>query len=162
VRKLETRDEVLDRVVATPWAKASPYLAGVFDGGVRPIYSLVGAHLVEVLEPERVEVLIDSAECAEKWGGGNLACWFAEGHGKILDSVNHFDLQGLEEAPGLKTSEDRMAYAMDHMGTTFEKIRATSQEKFWDSNPRASKEIRDLSVFKLITNFVRLRRIEGR
>ena len=55
-----------------------------------------------------------------------------------------------------------MAYAMEHMGTTFERIRATQKERFWDSNPRASKQIRDLSVFKLITNFVRLRRIEGR
>ncbi len=161
VRKLETRDEVLDKVLATPWAAGSPYLEGVFLPDVRPIYSLFGAHLIEVLEPEAVEVLVDSPECAERWGGGNLACWFSFGHGKVLDSVNHFDLQGLEEATWLKTPEDRMAYAVDHMGTSFERIRATAKEKFWDSNTKASKEVRDLSVFKLVTNFVRLRRLEG-
>jgi hypothetical protein len=47
------------------------------------------------------------------------------------------------------------------MGTSFERIRATAKEKFWDSNMKASKEVRDLSVFKLVTNFVRLRRLEG-
>jgi hypothetical protein len=161
VRKLETRDEVLDKVLATPWALGSPYLEGVFLPDVRPIYSLYGAHLIEVLEPENVEVLVDSPECAERWGGGNLACWFSFGHGKVLDSVNHFDLQGLEEATWLKSPEDRMAYAVDHMGTSFERIRATAKEKFWDSNMKASKEVRDLSVFKLVTNFVRLRRLEG-
>ena len=161
VRKLETRDEVLDKVLATPWAARSPYLEGVFMPDVRPIYSLFGAHLIEVLEPENVEVLVDSPECAERWGGGNLACWFSFGHGKVLDSVNHFDLQGLEEATWLKTPEDRMAYAVDHMGTSFERIRATAKDKFWESNVKASREVRDLSVFKLVTNFVRLRRLEG-
>ena len=162
VRKLETRDEVLDQVVATPWAIDSPYLTGVFENGVQPIYHLVGAHLIEVLEPERVEVLIDSAESLEEWGGGNLACWFTVGHGVILDSVNHFDVQGLEEAVGLKTREDRMAYAVDHMGLSLAELRATREEKYWDSTNKASQEVRDLSVFKLVTNFVRLRRIEGR
>ena len=162
VRKLETRDEVLDQVVATPWATDSPYLTGVFENGVQPIYHLVGAHLIEVLEPERVEVLIDSAESLEEWGGGNLACWFTVGHGVILDSVNHFDVQGLEEAPGLKTREDRMAYAVDHMGLSLAELRTTREAKFWDSTNKASQEVRDLSVFNLVTNFVRLRRIEGR
>ncbi len=161
VRKLETLGEVMDRVTATPCAEGSPYLEGVFEGGVVPIYQLEGAHLIEVLEPERVEVLVDSAECAERWGEGNLACWFPLGHGKILDSVNHFDLQGFARAIGLKKPEDRMAYAMDHMGATFATLRETRGEKFWTSNPRAEGRIRDLSVFKLITNFVRLRRIEG-
>ncbi|MEO2092929.1 MAG: HEAT repeat domain-containing protein, partial [bacterium] len=159
VRKLATRNEVLDKVLATPWALDSPYTEGVFQRDVQPIYSLVGAHLIEVIEPERVEVLVDSPECAEAWGGGNLACWFRFGHGKILDSVNHFDLQGLAEATWLKKPEERMAYAMDHMGTSFARIRETRKEKFWKSNTKASREIRDYSVFKLITNFVRLRRL---
>jgi HEAT repeat protein len=162
VRKLPTRDEVLDQVTATPWATDSPYLEGVFGEGVQPIYHLSGAHLIEVLEPERVEVLVDSAECAEEWGGGNLACWFTVGHGVILDSVNHFDLQGLEEAVGLKTREDRMAYAVDHLGLDLRSLREIFAEKFWDSSHKASREVRDLSVFRLITNFVRARRIEGR
>lgn len=161
IRKLPTASEVMDQVTATPCSLGSPYLKGVFATGVVPIYNLVGAHLIEVLEPERVEVLVDSAECAERWGEGNLTAWFSDGHGRLLDSVNHFEAQGLAEAIGLKTPEDRMAYAIDHMGISFEKIRETRGEKWWSSNMKASNEIRDLSVFNLITNFVRARRIEG-
>lgn len=162
VRKLETRDEVLDQVVATPWALSSPYLTGVFPEGVEPIYHLVGAHLIEVLEPERVEVLIDSPQALEDWGGGDLACWFRVGHGVILDSVNHFASQGFAEVSGLKSREDRMAYAVDHLGLSLAELRATREEKYWDSTNKAAEAVRDLSVFELVTNFVRLRRIEGR
>ncbi|MDE0895231.1 MAG: HEAT repeat domain-containing protein [Planctomycetota bacterium] len=161
IRKLPTASEVMDQVTATPCSLGSPYLKGVFATGVVPIYNLVGAHLIEVLEPERVEVLVDSAECAERWGEGNLTAWFSDGHGRLLDSVNHFEAQGLAEAIGLKSPEDRMAYAIDHMGISFEKIRETRGEKWWSSNMKAANEIRDLSVFNLITNFVRARRIEG-
>ena len=161
VRRFETLGDVMDRVTATPGATGSPYLEGVFERDVVPIYHLEGAHLIEVLEPERVEVLVDSAECAERWGNGNLACWFSFGHGKILDSANHFDLQGLAQALGLKKPEDRKAFALDHLGTDFATLRATRHEKFWGSNQKASEHIRDLSVFTLITNFVRLRRIQG-
>ena len=90
-----------------------------------------------------------------------MTAWFKEGHGKILDSVNHFEAQGLAEATGLKTDEDRMAYAIDHMGISFKKIRETRDEKWWSGNMKAAEHIRDLSVFNLITNFVRARRIDG-
>lgn len=162
VRKLPTDSEVLDEVPASPCVAGSPYLDGVFKDGVVPVYSLVGAHLIEVLQPERVEVLIDSPVCAERWGGGELACWLRVGHGVVLDSVNHFDLQGLENAVGLKSEEDRMAWAVDHMGLSYERLRATRDEKWWGNALKASREVRDLSVIRLVTNFVRLRRIEGR
>ncbi|MFT5080270.1 MAG: HEAT repeat protein [Planctomycetota bacterium] len=161
IRKFPTSSEVMDQVTASPCDPENSYLKGVFPAGVVPIYNLVGAHLIEVMEPERVEVLVDSAECAERWGEGNLTAWFREGHGRILDSVNHFDAQGLAEATGLKTDEDRMAYAIDHMGISFAKIRETRKEKWWSGNMKAAEHIRDLSVFNLITNFVRARRIDG-
>jgi len=162
VRKLETRNEIVDTVRATACDPESVYLEGVFGEHVEPIYHLEGAHVIEVLQPERVEMLIDSVECSEKWGGGNLACWFTWGHGTVLDSANHFDLQGLAQAPSLKKRQQRMAYAVDHMGASLEEIRSTYKEKFWDSNQKAAERIRDYSVFRLVTNFVRLRRIEGR
>ena len=55
-----------------------------------------------------------------------------------------------------------MAYAVDHMGLSLAELRTTREAKFWDSTNKASQEVRDLSVFNLVTNFVRLRRIEGR
>jgi HEAT repeat protein len=158
VRKLQTSGQVLENVVAEACPSDSPFLEGVFAGLTRPIYVLYGAHLIEVLDHERVEVLIDSPTCADTWGGGDLACWFEAGHGVILDSANHFDLQGLEKAEGLKSAEDRMAYAMDHMGLEYEEVRKLAAKRVWDRRARAATEARDLSAFRFITNFVRFKR----
>ncbi len=51
---------------------------------------------------------------------------------------------------------------MDHMGLSHERLRETFKEKWWDNNLKAAREVRDLSVFQLVTNFVRLRRMQGR
>ena len=161
LKKYET-GEVLDTVSADNCAQDSPYLEGVFAPGVRPLYSLVGAHLIEVVDHERAEVLIDSPECAERWGIGDLAAWFPAGHGVVIDSVNHFDEQGLTNATGLKGAEAIQAYAVDHMGLSYEELRAKKKEKFWKSAAKAGREVMDLSVFKLVTNFVRLKRLYGR
>ncbi len=158
VRKFRTKGEVLDNVRAEPCPFDSPFLEGVFRPWTRPIYVLYGSHLIEVLQPERVEVLIDSPECATDWGCGNLACWFPAGHGVILDSANHFDLQGLERVTGLRTAEDRMAYAMDHMGMDYPTLRKLAEAHVWSRQADAVKRVRDLSAFRFITNFVRLKR----
>ena len=133
----------------------------MFDGDVQPVYALPGAYLIEVVDPERAEVLIDSPECAERWGGGNLCAWFTVGHGVILDSVNHFDEQGLARARGLKKPEQRMAHAVDHMGLSYAELRGLRGEKFWKSTTAASRRVRDLSVFQLISNFVRFKLLAG-
>jgi len=160
IAKFETEGEVMANVPASPCDVESPYTTGVFAPGVEPIYALQGAHLIRVLDPERAEVLIDSPWCAENFGSGNLAAWFEAGHGTVLDSVNHFDLQGLELAEGLKTSRDRQAYAVDHMGYTYESLRKSRGERYWDQAMKASQQVLDLSVFRLLTNFVRMRRAE--
>jgi len=158
VRKYPTTSDVLDDVVAEPVAPDSPYLKGVF-GDWTPIYHLEGAHLIELVDPERCEVLIDSVDCLERWGSGNLAVWFRAGHGLILDSVNHFDLQGLEVAPGVRTDEERMAFAIDHLGLDYATWRATRKEKWWGNALKASREVADLSAFRFVTNFVRRKRL---
>ncbi|MFT7668313.1 MAG: HEAT repeat protein [Planctomycetota bacterium] len=161
VTKVITRDEIVDSVPASACDTGSKYTRDVFGEYVIPIYRLEGAHIIRVLQPERVEMLVDSVECAEKWGGGNLACWFSYGHGTILDSANHFQGQGFAYALGLKKPVDRKAYAVNHMGATLERIRETADEKFWGSTFKAGENIIDYSVFRLVTNFVRLRRKEG-
>ncbi|MBL8898700.1 MAG: HEAT repeat domain-containing protein [Planctomycetes bacterium] len=161
VRRFATREQVMDDVRATAVEPESPYLRGVFPAGTTPIYHLEGAYLIEVLDPERAEVLIDSPDAAERHGCGNLAAWFRSGHGVILDSVNHFDLQGLAVAPNLKTDRDRQIYAVDHMGLGWAKLRETLKEAFWKSAAKASPEIPDLSAFRFLTNFVRARRLGG-
>lgn len=159
LRKLPTRGEVLDDVLAAPCAPDSPYLRGVFPEGVEPRYALEGAHLIQVIDQERVEVLVDSPECAATWGEGNLAAWFPAGHGLILDSVNHFEEQGLMRATYLKKREERQAYAVDHMGLRYEELREIEGEKFWNKNSQAAQHVLDLSVFRIVSNFVREKRI---
>ncbi|MCZ6598177.1 MAG: HEAT repeat domain-containing protein [Planctomycetota bacterium] len=161
VRRLPTRGEVLDDVLATPCVDDSPYLEGVFGLDVEPMYALEGAYLIEVVDPERCEVLIDSPECADRHGEGNLAVWFTVGHGVVLDSVNHFEEQGLKRATWLKKPEERMAFAVDHMGLTYEELRKSRGEKFWKKSTQAAEIVKDLSVFRIITNFVRQKRIAG-
>jgi len=158
VQKLGTRGQVLDNVVAEACPTDSVFLDDVFDGITRPIYVLYGAHLIEVLDPERAEVLIDSPDCADLWTDGNLACWFKAGHGVILDSANHFDLQGLEKAESVKGADGRRAYAMDHMGLDYAELRRLDAKRVWGSRSKSANAARDLSAFRLITNFVRAKR----
>ncbi len=159
MQQARTKDQVLDDVRALPVRASSPLLTGVFPPSVVPIYHLEGAHLIEVRDPERCEVLIDSPDAAERWGCGNLAAWFFCGHGVLFDSANHFDLQGLEKAPDLKTAKDRQAYAVDHMGLSFDTWRQTRTDGYWNSPGKASESVPDLSAFRLLTNFVRSKRI---
>jgi hypothetical protein len=137
----------------------------VFPGVVRPIYELYGAFLIEVLDPERLEVLIDSADCATRWGNcGNLAAWFTSGHGVVLGSSNHFDRQTmskLQQAWGVnvKTEAERRAFAVDHFGFSWEKVRELDQRGVFARQSESEKEVTDLSAFRFLTNFVRRKRI---
>lgn len=159
MRKLGTRGEVLDDVAAFPTDVESRFLQGVFTTDGRPIYHLEGAHLIEVLDPEEVEVLIDSPPCAARYGGGNLAAWFRLGHGLVLDSANHFQGQGFSSASDVRSPEARMAWAIDHFGLTYEKLRELRREKWWSKTSATAEHVKDLSVFRLITNFVWLKRL---
>jgi hypothetical protein len=154
-----TPDQVLDDVRALPVRRESPLLTGVFPPAVVPIYHLEGAHLIDVLDAERCEVLIDSPDAAERHGCGNLAAWFFSGHGVLFDSANHFDLQGLGVVVGLKTAVDRQAYAMDHLGMTYATLRDSRSAAHWKSATKARESVPDLSAFRLLTNFVRSKRI---
>ncbi len=158
VRKWPTRAQVLDTVAATPCPVHSPFTAGVFDEHTQPLYELVGSHLIEVLDPERFEVLIDSPECATRWGEGNLAGWFTVGHGVVLDSANHFDMQGMRTVR-LKDAKERMAFAMDRLGYDYAELRKLAAEGVFAKQSLAVKRTRDLSIFRFITTFVREKRI---
>ncbi|MGQ0615317.1 MAG: HEAT repeat domain-containing protein [Planctomycetaceae bacterium] len=164
IAKLTTRQQVIDSVVAESQPTEGPFLDGVFDGLARPLYELEGAHLIEVRDKERFEILIDSAECATRWGEGNLAGWCTLGHGVLLDSANHFEAQGMTpDSQALmrrrpKTEEDRMAFAVDHLGYGYEDLRGLRMRAVFQSAADAAAETRDYSIFRFITNFVRVKR----
>lgn len=158
VQKYENRRQVVDTVLAEPVPVESPLTAGVFTDGCQPHYELMGSHLIEVLDPERFEVLIDSPETATRWGEGNLAGWFTIGHGLVLDSANHFDLQGMSQAK-LGDEKERMAFAMDHLGYDYAELRALRDEGVFLKQPIAVKRTRDQTIFRFITTFVRQKRL---
>ena len=161
IKKFETQGEVMDQVSTMPARGSSPLLNGVFAGGSVPIYQLQGAHLIQVVDPLRAEVLIDSPEAADRHGSGEMAAWFWAGHGTVLDSVNHFDLQGLAMASHLRKAKELQAYAVDHMGLSIKALRKTIDEKWWKKRMQASEMVNDQSAFRLLTNFVREKRLRG-
>ncbi|MEZ6037403.1 MAG: HEAT repeat domain-containing protein [Planctomycetota bacterium] len=158
MRMFQTKKQVLDNVRARPCRSDSALLTGVFPPSVVPIYHLEGAHLIQVLDQERCEVLIDSPDAAERHGCGNLAAWFVAGHGVMFDSANHFDLQGLGVVEGLKTATDRQAFAIDHLGMPLATWRETRNAGYWKHPTKALESVPDLSAFRLLTNFVRSKR----
>jgi HEAT repeat protein len=157
--------QVVDQVRAEELPTESEYLNGVFPGLVRPIYELYGAYLIEVLDPERLEVLIDSPETAAKFNGaGNLAAWFTAGHGVVMGSSNHFDRQTmskLQQAWGVtvKTENDRRAFAVNHFGLSWERVRELDARGVFARQAESEREVADLSAFRFLTNFVRRKRI---
>lgn len=157
IKKYDYKGEVLAIVEADACRPSSPFVDDVFRPHVRPMYVLWGSHLVEVQDPERAEVLMDSPWTEERFGSGNLVAWFTTGHGLVLDSSNHFERQGFGHAENLKTEDDRKAYALDHLGLTFAELRGVPAGA-WKSSNDADKEAKDLSSFRFITNFVRQKR----
>ncbi|MEM8885997.1 MAG: HEAT repeat domain-containing protein [Planctomycetota bacterium] len=158
IDKLPQKGQVVGTVEAEDVDPQNPYMKGVFDRATSPLYQLEGAHLIRVLDDERFEVLIDSPQAAAKWGDGNLAGWFSVGHGTVLDSANHFDLQGMKNAR-LKTEKDRMAFAMDRLGYDYTQVRELRAEGVFRKQSDAVKKTRDLSTFRFITTFVRQKRL---
>ena len=131
------------RVAASPAASAAPLAAGSLQ---KPFVAKAWAAAHPGAPTPRLR-------CTR-----NAGCWFTAGHGVILDSVNHFNHQGFHFATQLKTAEDRMAYAMDHMGITYSDLRDFVAKKTFDAPQRCEKEVTDESAFRFISNFVRFKR----
>jgi HEAT repeat protein len=158
VRKYPLPGQVLGLVLAEPVPVESPLTRGVFAEGCQPLFTLEGAHLIDVMDPERFEVLIDSPDTATRWGEGNLAGWFTIGHGLVLDSVNHFDLQGMKEAR-LSDEKERMGFAMNHLGYDYAELRELREKGIFLKQPTAIRGTRDMTIFRFITTFVRQKRL---
>jgi hypothetical protein len=54
-----------------------------------------------------------------------------------------------------------MGYAVDHMGLTLERLRELRSAAWWKSRAKAAREVDDLSAFRILTNFVREKRMNG-
>lgn len=72
----------------------NPFLAGVMDGQDDPQWWLEGSsYPISVLDPDRVEVLLSSAEMGERYGDPAIAVMFKHGLGEVFHMVSHYYLQ---------------------------------------------------------------------
>lgn len=151
-----TPAQVMDEVRAEPLGDDG-MMRSVIRPGTRTRYVLEGSHLISVEDDERFEVLVDSVQCAARWGEGNLAGFFTVGHGLVFDSANHFDLQGMKRTVP-EGSKERKVLAMDVLGYAFDEIRELEDKGVFKSEKRCAEQLEDLSMFRLLTNFVMKKR----
>ncbi len=97
-----TRDDVVSIRVLRP---EHHLLRHLLAGGDRHLWWLEReSYPFTVTDPRRVEVLVDSAEMAEKYGASPVAATFAAGRGRVVHVVSHAYLQRSE----LRTDRDRL------------------------------------------------------
>jgi HEAT repeat protein len=161
VRQFTAKSDADDLVAVDP-CRDDDVSATVFREATRPRFPLVGAHLIDVVDPERVELLVDSAECESEWDCGALLATWSVGHGRIVACASHLESPGLEcqQAPAMKDAADRMAYALDSMDYGYADLRAIPAE-VWKSGNKSADEVRDLGAFRYVTGLVRRHRREA-
>jgi HEAT repeat protein len=152
-----------DAVAIEPAAPDDPILKGVFDRGLPLKWWLeIQAFAIEILDPFRVDVLVDSLEMMDRYTLSAMLARFSYGHGKVLNSVSHFYLQK-EGLSNVNTERERMIFAADNLGLGFREINDLANRGFFKTaDAAATKVTKDYSMFRLIVNFVneKKRRVE--
>jgi hypothetical protein len=142
-----------DAVTIEPALPDDPILRGVFDRGLPLKWWLeIQAFAIQILDPFRVDVLVDSLEMKDRYSLSPMLARFSYGHGKVMNSVSHFYLQK-EGIANLTTKRERMIFAADNLGLSFKEIRELNDRGFFDRADTA-KVTKDYSMFRLIVNFV--------
>lgn len=89
-----TRDDVVRIEVLD---HDNPFLAGVMDERDDPQWWLeASSYPIRVLDPERVQVLIQSRELEERYGESPVAVLFRHGEGEVFHMISHYFLQRTE------------------------------------------------------------------
>lgn len=148
-----TRDDVVRVEVRD---RENRFVAGVFEEGDDPVWWLEGSsYPIRILDPERVEVLITSAEMRDKYGEPAIAVLFAWGEGEVFHMVSHYYLQRTElrderkrqpaaawaASKGLSMSD---ATAREVEDMSFGDIEAAASSSAWMARVIADKKRRHL------------------
>ena len=89
-----TADDVV-RVMFEP--VEDTFLQGLLDPKDEPVWWLEGSsYPIQILDPEKVTVLVSSKEMKEKYGESPIVITFEVGQGKIYHMTSHFYLQRTE------------------------------------------------------------------
>lgn len=71
-----------------------PLISGFLEPGGDPLWWLESAsYPIEVLDPQRVRVLLRSGEVGRQWGADPVIVTFEEGHGSVVHMLSHLYLQ---------------------------------------------------------------------
>lgn len=98
-----TQDDVV-RIEVKP--SENPFLKGVIEQGDDPQWWLEGSsYPIQVLDPERVSVLIASKELGDRYGESPVAVTFPFGKGEVFHMISHYYLQRTE----LRTSRHALS-----------------------------------------------------
>jgi hypothetical protein len=103
----QTTDDCVVRVM-TEDGETDPLLQGFLEQDRDPLWWLEGSsYPIEVLDTERVRVLVRSKELADQWGQEPVVVTFEEGEGTVLHLLSHLYLQRSET----RDARDAMAPA---------------------------------------------------
>jgi len=105
-----------------------PLLDGFLEDGRDPLWWLEGSsYPIEVLDADRVRVLVRSGEIAGRWGHDPVVVTFDEGEGSVLHMLSHLYLQRGD----VRDARDRMAageYLKAELAFTDDAVRACVAE----------------------------------
>ena len=120
-----THDDVVRVEIAT---HDNPFLAGVLEEVDDPQWWLgASSYPIEVIDHDRVEVLISSRELERRYGRAPVAVLFRHGGGEVFHMVSHYYLQRTE----LRSERHAMgaAYYADEKGVVLsEELRADIED----------------------------------
>ena len=146
-----------DVVVVEDGLPGHPFTAGVFDNVPALKWWLeIQAFPIKVQYPERVDVLVDSAEMRLRYGSSPMALHFRWGLGRVQHSLSHFYLQeeGMQQARG---EAARKVFCADNLGIPLETIRELAAKGAFGTslNEETMKRMApDYSMFRMIVNVV--------
>jgi hypothetical protein len=146
-----------DVVVVEDGLPGHPFTAGVFDNVPALKWWLeIQAFPIKVQYPERVDILVDSAEMRLRYGSSPMALHFRWGLGRVQHSLSHFYLQeeGMQQARG---EAARKVFCADNLGIPLETIRELAAKGAFGTslNEETMKRMApDYSMFRMIVNVV--------
>jgi hypothetical protein len=92
----------------------NPFLTGVMTGADDPQWWLEGSsYPIRILDPSRVEILIESQELGQKYGETAVAVLFSHGQGEVFHMISHYYLQRTElrearhRAPAVEYAQEK-------------------------------------------------------
>ncbi|MGQ0613715.1 MAG: HEAT repeat domain-containing protein [Planctomycetaceae bacterium] len=158
VEKYGKRSTSNDVVIVEEACPGHPVLREVFREGVELRWWLeIIAFPLELPDPVRAEVLVDSLEMLLRYERSAMMVVFPAGLGKVLHSTSHFYLQK-EGFARESNPQRRRVFALDNLGLTMEEIRKLDEKKFFENVNDTTPISKSYSMFHLLVNFIEEKR----